>query len=78
MGMTIYANPEALASDIASRVVPQLMALEVGQSLRVRGFRLVTRCVGENRFCVEGDTCEQKALEAAYEVVLADLTSHSK
>lgn len=67
---------ETLASDIASRIVPQLMALKVGESVRVRGYRTVTRCEGENRFQVEGDTCTQKATEAAYDVVYADLTSH--
>ena len=67
---------EVVASRIAERVVPQLMSLSVGESLRVRGYRLVTRLPGENRFVVEGDAVVQKAIEAAYEVVLADLTSH--
>jgi len=69
---------ETLASDIASRIVPQLQSLAVGQSMRVRGYRVVTRVQGQDRFMVEGDTVAQKASEAAFEVVLADLTSHTK
>ena len=46
--------------------------------MRVRGYRVVTRVQGQDRFMVEGDTVAQKASEAAFEVVLADLTSHTK
>jgi hypothetical protein len=74
----MITTPERLASEISARIVPQLRALAVGQSMRVRGYKLVTRCDGEDRFQVEGDTCTQKATEAAYEAVLADLESHVK
>lgn len=63
--------------DIAARIArtwgPILKAMKVGESLRVRGFRTVTRCEGQDRFMVEGDSFCQKASEAAFDAVLADL-----